>query len=270
MSPFITAFLPPHPFTLSAPYSRLLHRPFQSHSITPTALTSPPLNTSTPRGPKPLAYSRLLSQCADALLASSTPSKLTIDFPPEYSETRAGTLVSRYENNLNFCEKLLSALGATSLHPVGAQVRICDNVNPQGGGEYLTDDEVMVGLKAYTERGSVMTLINAGVDIDTLRQVRDMEEEGTALVLVNCGLERLSWVHRLRFGKYFTQFGVSYCLKRIGGNGWLLKCGEEPWGIWMDVSGGVELLAEKEERPSVMQVQSEVRVALASIRKGGV
>lgn len=127
----------------------------------------------------------------------------------------------------------------------------------------------MVGVRGDTRIGTVIALINAGVDIETLRQVRALEEEGAVLVLVNCGLERLSWLDKLRFGKYFDKFHVSYYLKRVGGNGWLLKCGEEPWAIWVDAPGGARLLAEREERFTLIQAEREVRMALADIDRGG-
>ncbi|CDF32197.1 unnamed protein product [Chondrus crispus] len=154
-----------------------LHLPPHHSPARCTLSTSLPL-TATPRGPS-VSYAQILSHSVSAvesLVTANPPTlHLTLDFPPDRSETDTGTLVSRYENNLNFAEKLLLELGASSPTPVGPNIQICDNINPQGGGEYLTDDEVMVGLKAPVDKlgGRVVTvLLNAGVDVDslTLRQ----------------------------------------------------------------------------------------------------
>lgn len=232
-----------------------------------------------------LSYALILSHCAEAIsdFSTSVPAdgvslKLTLDFPPERSETRAGTLVSRFENNLNFAEKLLSSLGGSvsSAQRVGPSVEICDNVNPQGGGEYLTDDEVMIGLRSSLPAlggRTVTVLLNAGVDADTLKQVREHDkDEGGVVVLVNCGVERLSWFAKLGgFGEYIERFRPAYYLKNIAGNGWLLKKGTRPWMVFADAGKGKgpDLVYEIEERPKIVDVEAEIRLAIAGIPRKG-
>lgn len=206
-------------------------------------------------------------------LNDSDSLKLTIDFPPEMSESRAGTLVSRYENNLNFMEKLLRELGTTpaQCQSVGGAVQICDNVNPQGGGEYLTDDECMVGLRTASCPGAqgrpLLIMINAGVDASTLGDVKGFDTNKKGIViLLNCGLDRLSWFAKLSFAKYIESYEPVYYLKNIGGNGWLLKNGVGPWRVFVEGANGIELVSEEELKPSLVDVEAQVRITLAGIK----
>lgn len=216
-----------------------------------------------------VSYAKVLEQCVESL-KNSNERLLTIDFPPERSETRAGTLVSRYENNLNFLERVMETLGCTGSVPVGGLVSICDNVNPQGGGEYLTDDECMVGRRvpACTAlNGSGLTmLINAGVDASTLKEVRKLDNGSDIVVLLNCGLERVSWFAKLSFRDYIDEFVPLYYLKNVAGNGWLLKCGQDPWRAYIANDGHFQCVYEVSERPKIVDVEAEIRIALAKVR----
>lgn len=232
---------------------------------------------SAARGVRRLSYATILSQCVSALseiaAASPPPSnqslRLTIDFPPESSETSAGTLVSRYENNLNFSEKLLAGLGVPcdTCEPVGGTVEICDNINPQGGGEYLTDDECMVGFRAQSSPAldgrPLLIMINAGVDAGTLRDVSKYDTDQSAVVvLVNCGLDRLSWFAKRSFAGYIDSYASAYYLKNVAGNGWLFKCGNEPWSIYVEGAAGPRLVSQVEKKPKLFDVERQIRVAM--------
>jgi len=191
-----------------------------------------------------------------------------VDFPPTREEQRSGTLVARYEHNYNLMESLLGGLGSNgNFRHVGGRVRICDNVNPQGGGEYLTDDEVMTGITADDcgALGRVIVLINAGVDASTLKQVRKLDDDASVIVLLNCALERLTFFDKLGMGGYFDQFKVAYYLKFIAGTGMLMKTGSEPWKLFAangsDQQTGItpELVREWDAKPSTVDAESALR-----------
>lgn len=219
-----------------------------------------------------LSYKVVCENVADAIidLAKETDGKLrfTVDVPPERSETRAGTLVSRFENNQNLCEKILVALGCPvdDHASVGGTVMICDNINPQGGGEYLTDDEVMVGQVCDSPLAGrrVMVLINAGVDAATLRQVRDIEDDADVIVLLNCGLDRLSFFARLGFGDYFDSFETAYYLKVFPGMGYLYKVGRQPWRALVMTSSGLAVAKEYDVKPQTFSVEQLLRSRAAA------
>lgn len=241
----------------------------------------PTLPLGAPRAarlPAPISYARVLEQTADAIKslcksASTPPStRLTVDFPPERSETRAGTLVSRFENNLNFLsllsEQLGCPVGSEQMQRVGPDVEIRDNVNPQGGGEYLTDDECMVGLRLLNapevDNRTVTLLLNTGVDAKTLKQVRDFDTtDDGVIVLVNCHLERVSWFAKIGFAKYIDSFVPAYYLKAIAPGGWLLKTGEAPWTVYVNSAQDPVVLEQYENRPSLVDVEAKIRLALA-------
>lgn len=238
-----------------------------------TNLTVPLMTPATSRAPSKISYGSVVEQAASAIEAlastdTTPPSlKLTVDFPPERSETRAGTLVSRFENNFSFVYALAKRLGVSSdlCKRVGPLVEIRDNVNPQGGGEYLTDDECMVGVKLNTGDtvvGKPVTiLINAGVDASTLKQIQkyDVNEDGI-VILVNCALDRVSWFAKLGFAKYIDSFSEAYYLKQVPPAGWLIKCAPEPWTVFVQQGDGLKAVQETTERPSLMEVQSTVRL----------
>lgn len=232
-----------------------------------------PLTASTgQRGPSKISYGAVVEQAATAIEAlagtSTTPPslKITVDFPPERSETRAGTLVSRFENNLSFIYTLAKRLGVPSdrCKWVGPPVEIRDNVNPQGGGEYLTDDECMIGLALDANEATVgkhvTILLNAGVDASTLKQIQkyDVHENGI-VVLVNCALDRVSWFAKLGFAKYIDSFSEAYYLKQVPPAGWLLKCAPAPWTVFVQRGNTLTAVQETEARPSIVDVQSTVR-----------
>ncbi|KAI0566945.1 hypothetical protein FGB62_5g238 [Gracilaria domingensis] len=144
--------------------ARRRRAPLQDHCVwrTPTCC-APPATLSFPffddqrgaRGLYRVSYAKVLSQCVNALQDvvqngadnGSNALKFTIDFPPDKSEASTGTLVSRFENNLNFTEKLLAGLGVPldQCERVGGEVNICDNINPQGGGETAASGAVQRG-----------------------------------------------------------------------------------------------------------------------------
>eukprot|EP00178_Gracilaria_changii_P000031 TRINITY_DN1001_c0_g1_i1.p1 TRINITY_DN1001_c0_g1~~TRINITY_DN1001_c0_g1_i1.p1 ORF type:complete len:294 (+),score=26.48 TRINITY_DN1001_c0_g1_i1:2374-3255(+) len=230
------------------------------------------------RGIFSVSHAKVLAQSVNALQEAvqdrirngSDSLKFTIDFPPERSESRAGTLVSRFENNLNFTEKLLAGLGVAleNCERVGGEVSICDNINPQGGGEYLTDDECMVGFRtrqcAKLKSRSLLVLFNAGMDGSTLRQVKSLDSnDGSVVVLVNCGLDRLSWFAKRGFAKYIDEFIAAYYLKAVG-NGWLLKIGTCPWRTFVQIGGKVKSINEADKKPNLVDVEQQIRIAIGS------
>lgn len=222
-----------------------------------------------------ISYARVLEQAANAIeqyaeMSETPPSlRLTVDFPPERNETRAGTLVSRYENNLNFMTKLVARLGgdADAAERLGPAVEIRDNVNPQGGGEYLTEDEVLIGLRIAAapavQRRAVTLLLNTGVDPTTLRQIEQFDQRDDGIVvLINCGLDRMSWWAKRGCAKYIDSFSTAYYLKIIASGGWLLKCGPAAWTVFLYRPEGPVVIEQCEDRPSLVDVEAKIRLTL--------
>lgn len=79
----------------------------------PTMLVDVPLLT-----PRKLSYKRICEQAASAIAEATSCEEplrlLAVDFPPDRAEQRAGTLVSRYEHNLNMCQTILEELGVVT------------------------------------------------------------------------------------------------------------------------------------------------------------
>jgi Domain of unknown function (DUF1995) len=229
-------------------------------------------------GTRAVNYKMVCEQAAAAIVAlagGDQPQRfLTVDFPPERSETRAGTLVSRFENNLNFCEKLLEQLGVPieECLSLGGHVEIRLNINPQGGGDYLTDDECMVARRAILcprlgGTKSVMVMINAGVDASTLKQVKalDVETGGEdVIVLVNCGLDRLDFFSKFGYAKFIDSFVPAFYLKLILGSSKaaLMKCFPHKWTAYVNGDSFIEF----DERPPMYEVEQVVRAVLSSDR----
>lgn len=269
----------------------------QPLSLSGDNVPQPPLAPPrSPRSPPVISYGQVLEQAAQSLQdlvlnadTSSSPSqqqqsssvRLTIDFPPERSETRAGTLVSRYENNLNFLSALASRLGCdpSSCEQLGPPIEIRDNVNPQGGGEYITDDECMIGLRLAScpllDGRRVSLLLNAGVDAATLKQIQKFDDNDykSVIVLVNCALDRVSWFAKIGFAKYLDSFQTAYSLKSIAPAGWLLKCGTAPWTAFVNAynaedagAGAAVVVQQFETRPSIVDVEAKIRLYVSSAR----
>lgn len=241
-------------------------------------VTVPLAAAQTLRAPVAISYAVVMEQVAKGIealaqLCKTPPSlKLTVDFPPERSETRAGTLVSRFENNFNYAYALAARLGVPSdrCKRVGPTVEIRDNVNPQGGGEYLTDDECMVGLALGTENCTgrhITILLNAGVDASTLRQIPKYDtHEGGIVVLLNCALERVSWFSKLGFAQYLDAFSPVYYLKQVPPAGWLLKCAPAPWTVFLQNQDKLVVVQKTDQRPSFVDVQNLVRLSAANVK----
>jgi hypothetical protein len=236
-------------------------------------LTQLPLKSA---GTNAVNYKLVCKQAAAAIIALATGDEperlLTVDFPPERSETRAGTLVSRYENNINFAEKLLTELGVPfgEWESRGGTVEIMNNNNPQGGGDYLTDDECVVALRGKDCpnlggcRG-IMVMINAGVDASTLKQVKTIDDKSggmDVIVLVNCGLDRLDFFSKLGTGKYFDLFATAFYLKLILGSSQaaLIRCYPGKWTAFVSQ----DCVIEFDHRPTVYKIEQLVRNASSS------
>ena len=156
------------------------------------------------------------------------------------------------------------SLSDAQCKPIGGLVEIRDNINPQGGGEYLTDDETLTGFETppLNECGGrrVKLLLNAGVDAITLKQVADYEDEKSVVMLVNCGLERLSWFAKRRL-QFLNAYETLYYFKPVA-TGWLLGCPEGWFAIYNS-----ECLKRFEERPKFFDVEMIIKDTAAQMRR---
>ena len=116
-----------------------------------------------------------------------------------------------------------------------------------------------------------MLLINAGVDASTLRQVEVLEKDvlpnGGVVVLLNCGLDRVSWLAKMGFARYLDSFEPAYYLKNVAGMGWLLKDGDGTWKVFINTSDGVVLVNTLLSRPKMVDVESMVRRERANVQQ---
>lgn len=208
-----------------------------------------------------ISHATVLEQAASAVI-SHGGKRITVDFPPERSESRSGTLVARYENNLNFAERLLQKLApGESQSSVGGVVNIRDNINPQGGGEYLDDDETLTGVRA----GDIAVVLNAGVDAATLRQASDIK--AGRIVLVNCALDRLSWFDKRATRGAVDDFECAYYCKVVSGAGIFMRAAPTPWTAFVSSNEGWKVVLESEERPKMNVVENAIRTALAEAKR---
>ncbi|GAB0495892.1 hypothetical protein MMPV_007202 [Pyropia vietnamensis] len=232
-----------------------------------------------------VSYTAAATAAAAAITAAAATgaTRLTIDVPPSRAESRAGTLVGRYEADLSFASALLVALGAVEgaggWARVGEDVEIRHCVNPQGGGDYLTEEGLwgVVGETSASGLGGTVTVLgNAGVDVSALAGVADAvasSPPGGVVILLNGGLSRVTWLDRLgwRRGRgavaaALDAFVPAYALARIGGD----VDGVEGAGRGGGGGGDIEcvpvLVGRGGVKPSVSDADAAVKrgVAVAS------
>lgn len=200
-----------------------------------------------------VSYTAAATAAAAAITAAAATgaTALTVDVPPSRAESRAGTLVGRYEADLSFASALLTALGAAEgpagWARVGEDVEIRHCVNPQGGGDYLTE-EGLWGVVGDAPTGAVTVLGNAGVDVAALAGVADAvaaSPPGGVVVLLNGGASRVTWLDRLGWGRgraaaaaALDRFVPAYALARIGGDGVMGYAWGGEWTVWKVRGGG--------------------------------
>lgn len=85
----------------------------------------------------------------------------------------------------------------------------------------------------------------------TLKQVEKMGGE-KGVVLLNCGLDRLSWWDRRKL-KCLEGYQTLYFLKPVGG-GWLMGCVDGWFAFW-----GGTCIKSFEERPKWFDVETLIR-----------
>ncbi len=237
------------------PKAAATRTPKRCRRVPPARAVLPPMRDGR------ISHAVVLEQAAAAVRAHGG-ARVTVDFPPERSESRSGTLVARYENNLNFAERLLAQLSPGAQTRVGGEVNIRDNINPQGGGEYLDDDETLTGVRA----GGTAVVLNAGVDAATLRQVADID--AVRIVLVNCALDRLSWFDRRATRGALDGFDCAYYCKVVAGAGVLLRAAPRPWTAYVPAGNEWRAVLEADERPKMSAVEAAIRSAAAEARRG--
>lgn len=229
--------------------------------------TSPPLCPPLIRGRSlAVSYTAAATAAAAAITAAAAAgaTRLTVDVPPSRAESRAGTLVGRYEADLSFAGALLTALGAVEgpagWARVGEDVEIRHCVNPQGGGDYLTEEGLwgVVGEATASApgggggggglTGTVTVLGNAGVDVAALAGVGAVvaaSPPAGVVVLLNGGASRVTWLDRLGWGRgraaaaaALDAFVPAYALARIGGDGVMGYAWGGEWTVWKVRGGG--------------------------------
>jgi len=220
-----------------------------------------------------VAYRTILDESLAAVQAARGAGlqRLQIEFPLD-AKDEGSTLVKRFETLVSFATQFGEALGLPRIQRVGENVVIRDNVNPAGGGEYLTN-EGLVGFRISNADNTeeVLLVLVAGVDVECLNDLENLVKGemaeplgldvpgtgqlsslftvgkvesmsvggGATIILINSGIDKLLAAGQGLFGfggasSFLKSFTPVYYIKAVStGTGFLSKDFRDPaWKLW--------------------------------------
>lgn len=127
------------------------------------------------------------------------------------------------------------------------------------------------GFGAGVPCPSVNVVLNPSLDASNLRGLQKQMDDGRSpLILVNCNLERLTFLDKLG-NSFIDGFAPAYALKKVSNNGFLLRASHTaPWdtfAIFQDVQMGpylAQIDSTGGARPRYLDVENRVKAAVAA------
>lgn len=189
------------------------------------------------------ANTRAAAGCKAALAAGCR--RVSVDIP-QISSVDRSTTARKFEDDNNFLLELIGRLGGPrSPEPVGREILIREG-GFEGGGDYLSEE----GLYGYrwTTGGSTITAVaNSEIDSSALRELKQLDDGRSPLLLFNCALDRLSFFDKLGMPS-FDDVEVGYLLRRVG-PGFVSRTYPGEYCAWRVESSGKLALAATSPTP---------------------
>mmetsp|Transcript_422 Transcript_422/g.757 ORF Transcript_422/g.757 Transcript_422/m.757 type:complete len:83 (+) Transcript_422:2865-3113(+) len=82
------------------------------------------------------------------------------------------------------------------------------------------------------------------------------------MILVNCGLDKLSFFDKLGSQQFLDKFREAFCLKQFGGSGFLFRVYPENWSVFKVSGNGVTLIQDFGSRPKPLEVEQLIKRAV--------
>ena len=98
-----------------------------------------------------------------------------------------------------------------------------------------------------------------------LKQVKEIDDGKSVIVLVNFNLERMTFFDRLGIGQYMDSFAPVYVMKKAANNsGYLYRSWPENWEIYANIRGEKLIrIEDSTSRPKFLDVDSKIKSAIA-------
>jgi hypothetical protein len=119
---------------------------------------------------------------------------------------------------------------------------------------------------AESRLGRLTVIINPGIDGTNLRSLRDLDDGRGPVILVNCGLDRLSWLDKMGVGDYLDSFCEVYSLRRAG-TGFVFRRFSGEWQLFVARGGeALEMIESRPRKPSFVEAERRIKGALGGMR----
>lgn len=186
--------------------------------------------------------------------------RVSVDIP-QISSVDRSTTARKFEDDNNFLLNLISMLGASrNPTPVGKYIEILDG-SFEKGGDYLSDE----GLYGYEFDskggiGRVVAISNSEIDASALKDLNQLDDGISKILLFNCNPDRVSFFDKLVMGlPNLEDVETAYLLRRIG-PGFVSRQYPQDYAVWkLDASGKPILAASQPTKFQGSQANSAIQ-----------
>ena len=104
--------------------------------------------------------------------------------------------------------------------------------------------------------------MNPGLDSSNFRDLKSLDDGKLPIVLLNCNLERLSFLDKLGAADYLNGFQPAYYMKRAS-NGFLFRAYPREWELYTILQGKqMDLLESRQARYSFLEAEKKIKAAM--------
>lgn len=101
-------------------------------------------------------------------------------------------------------------------------------------------------------------ILNPGIDVSNLRSLKALDDTRGNVVLLNCGVERMTFFDKVGLGDYLDGFKPAYSLKRAA-TGFIFRAYPSAWQLHVVQNGKMSLIDSTDKRPSFMEAEKKIK-----------
>lgn len=101
-------------------------------------------------------------------------------------------------------------------------------------------------------------ILNPGIDVSNLRSLKGLDDSRGNVLLLNCGVERMTFFDKVGMGDYLDGFKPAYSLKRAA-TGFIFRAYPSNWQLHVVQNGKMSLIHSMDKRPTFMEAEKKIK-----------